>query len=58
MNIYGHPGIAMLLDHEPPDDEMWNVMGGQSGDGSSGSLHHAGVSGALAQNISRLVRHT
>jgi hypothetical protein len=38
--------------------EMRNVTGGQGGDGSLGSLHHAEGSGVLAQNISRLVCHT
>ena len=53
----GHPGIAMLLDGTPADDEVGNVMDGQGGDGGLGGLHKPGGSGILAQNISRLVCH-
>ena len=58
ININGHTRVAMLLDRDPANNEVRNIMSGQGGDGCLGSLHHAGSSGILSQQISSLVRHT
>jgi len=47
----------MLLNGNPADDEVWYLVGGESGDGGLGSLHDAGRSGILTQNICRLIGH-
>ena len=58
IHINSDSGVTIFLHRNPADDEMRNVMGGQGGDSGLGSPHHPGGSGILAQNISRLVRHT
>jgi hypothetical protein len=47
----------MLLDGNAADNEVWNIMHRQGGDGCLGSLHDSGGSGILAQHIGSLVRH-
>ena len=47
----------MLLDRDPADDKVWNIMRRQGGDGCLGSLHDSGSSGVLAQQIGSLIRH-
>ena len=48
----------MLLDGNPADNKVRNVVGSQSGDGCLGSLDDPGSSGILTQLIGSLVRHT
>jgi len=48
----------MLLDGDPADNEVRNIMGRQSGDGCLGNLHDPGGFGILAQHIGSLVCHT